>query len=234
MNKTKIEWSDYSLNPVVGCTFGCAYCYAKRLNDRYRWIPDFSKPQFYEERLKKLDLKSPKVVFMDSMSDVADWSDEAKEKVAEAMAKNNQHTYLFLTKRPGKIQMPIEACKYWLGVSITNQEDLDRINQLLFEEKYEKCFISFEPLSGSIDLNQSNANLFDWFIIGAETGNRKARTRSDPSWVKSIVDYASENHIPVFMKDSLVPVVGESNMLREYPKNIRNEKGEPLIGGNRL
>ena len=34
MNRTKIEWTDMSLNPVVGCTHGCLYCYARRFAKR--------------------------------------------------------------------------------------------------------------------------------------------------------------------------------------------------------
>ena len=30
MNKTKIEWCDSTLNSVVGCTYGCPYCYARK------------------------------------------------------------------------------------------------------------------------------------------------------------------------------------------------------------
>ena len=30
MNRTKIEWADYTWNPVTGCLRGCPYCYAKK------------------------------------------------------------------------------------------------------------------------------------------------------------------------------------------------------------
>jgi len=46
MKKTKIGWCDSTLNPVVGCTFGCSYCYAKKLNDRFKFIEDWNRPQF--------------------------------------------------------------------------------------------------------------------------------------------------------------------------------------------
>jgi len=31
MNKTNIEWAEYTWNPVTGCLHGCEYCYAKAL-----------------------------------------------------------------------------------------------------------------------------------------------------------------------------------------------------------
>lgn len=57
MKSTKIEWCDATVNPVVGCTKGCAYCYARRLNQRFQWIEDFSIPQFFPGRLRQLSTK---------------------------------------------------------------------------------------------------------------------------------------------------------------------------------
>jgi len=34
MGQTKIEWCDYTWNPVVGCKHGCSYCYARRFAER--------------------------------------------------------------------------------------------------------------------------------------------------------------------------------------------------------
>ena len=35
MNKSKIEWCDMSWNVVTGCLHGCAYCYARRIAERF-------------------------------------------------------------------------------------------------------------------------------------------------------------------------------------------------------
>lgn len=35
MNRTKIEWADYTWNPVTGCRHGCPYCYAARQTERF-------------------------------------------------------------------------------------------------------------------------------------------------------------------------------------------------------
>lgn len=35
MNKSKIDWCDFSWNPVTGCTKGCYYCYARKQSRRF-------------------------------------------------------------------------------------------------------------------------------------------------------------------------------------------------------
>ena len=35
MKKTKIEWADYTWNPVSGCLHGCEYCYARKIANRF-------------------------------------------------------------------------------------------------------------------------------------------------------------------------------------------------------
>ena len=35
MNKTKIDWADYTWNPVTGCLHGCSYCYARKQSMRF-------------------------------------------------------------------------------------------------------------------------------------------------------------------------------------------------------
>ena len=35
MNKSAIDWCDFSWNPVTGCNFGCEYCYARRQATRF-------------------------------------------------------------------------------------------------------------------------------------------------------------------------------------------------------
>lgn len=36
--KTKIDWCDSTWNPVTGCLHGCAYCYARKIAERFlKW-----------------------------------------------------------------------------------------------------------------------------------------------------------------------------------------------------
>ena len=98
MKRTKIDWVDCTCNPVVGCKNGCPYCYARKLNDRFHFIDDWSEPKFFPERLKQFESKKPKSVFINSMSDIAYWEIEWAREVMAAIRENRQHTYIFLTK----------------------------------------------------------------------------------------------------------------------------------------
>lgn len=61
----------------------------------------------------------------------------------------------------------------------------------------------------------------EWVIIGAESGIRKGRVIPRPEWVLSIVEQCKPFGIPILMKDSLIPIIGERNMLREFPEALK-------------
>ena len=231
MKKTKIEWCDVTINPVVGCTYGCEYCYARKMNDRFKWIPDFSYPQFFSERLDQLNSQEPKNIFMNSMSDVADWGVDTTEMVKIMMALNPQHNYLFLTKRPLLTPMyyvETQALKIWKGVTVTDTGNIGRAYDLVdITNGGKNLFLSIEPLHSDLNLYDYTACI-DWIIIGAETGNRKGKIIPKVEWVERIVSDSRKFNVPVFMKDSLIPIVGEENMLREFPKEFNRQKPQKV------
>ena len=77
-------------------------------------------------------------------------------------------------------------------------------------------FISAEPLLEPVSDRFPYTNV-QWVIVGAETGNRKGRVIPQRSWIEDIAKECDANGIPVFMKDSLIPIVGEAAMRREFP-----------------
>jgi len=223
MNNTKIEWCDSTLNPVVGCTYGCEFCYARRLNNRFNWVEDFANPQFFVERLKQLSSKKPKNIFMDSMSDIADWSMDWVEKTFKAIKENPQHNYLFLSKRPERIYenwLQFGWKNIWCGATGTGHQTAN--NALYYLDGIRGCntFLSLEPLLNEIQLSNGIEHI-NWVIIGAETGNRKNKVVPKAEWVERIVSDCDKYSIPVFMKESLLPVIGESNMRREFPEGLK-------------
>ena len=55
-----------------------------------------------------------------------------------------------------------------------------------------------------------------------ETFGRRVKGKVDanPEWVLHIVEQAKRNHIPVFMKEDLLPIMGEDRMIQELPEQF--------------
>ena len=211
MNKTKIEWCDFTWNPVVGCTGGCPYCYARKMSARFH--RDFT-PHWVQKNFDRPMPKKPSRIFVNSMSDIADWKEEWDYEVSCRIGEHSEHLFLFLTKRPW-------ACSWepWsnvrLGYSVTRQADLTALEGKIYPPI---DFLSIEPIHGHVDLEAWRPG---WIIVGAETGNRKERVTPDPGWIHDIYDYAIDNGIPLFFKESLRslwPFDGIDYFPQEYPK----------------
>ena len=180
------------------------------------------QPTLRRDRYDEYVGKSPRTIFVCSMADLfGNWiPDRWLDEIFEVCEKTPQHKYLFLTKNPKRYTKygVLIADNMWYGTTITKQSDVNLISLLPDDCK---TFLSIEPLQEDINVD-SNGSLLkkvDWVIIGAETGNRKEKVVPDKKWITDIVSVCKdkERPIPVFMKDSLVPIVGEENMLREFP-----------------
>jgi protein gp37 len=223
LKSTKIEWCDSTINAVCGCTYNCEFCYARRINNRFHYIEDFSKPQFFPERLEQLNSKKSKNIFMDSMSDIADWEDKWVADTIDVMEANPQHNYLFLSKRPQLVYEywpQFGASNIWCGATGTDHHTVNEAIHYFDDIWAHNNFLSIEPLLNEVKLPFGLGNI-DWVIIGAETGNRKGKVKPSPEWVKQIVSECDKHRIPVFMKESLLPIVGEANMRRELPEGLK-------------
>ena len=218
MKKTKIDWCDCTINPVIGCKNGCPYCYAERLNKRFGFIPNWREPQFFPKRLKELESRTSKTIFMDSMSDVGHWNKDWGETIRKAILSNPQHAYIFLTKNLifGSVIQPIRLePNIFCGRSVTKQSDLYHIGG----EGYD--FLSIEPLLEKIEIpdfqSRPAMRSLKLIIIGAETGNRKGKVVPKKEWVLSLVKYCNQRHIRVFMKESLRKIMGDDFRQDELP-----------------
>jgi protein gp37 len=88
-------------------------------------VEDFSKPQFREQQLDKIYKIKNSNIFMNSMSDIADWSIDTVLAVLNIAYANQSNNYLFLTKRPLEI-CPKSLNNCWYGVTITNGNEAIR------------------------------------------------------------------------------------------------------------
>lgn len=77
--QSKIEWTDSTWNPVRGrskISPGCAKCYAEVFAERFRGVPGhpyehgFDLTLIPEKLLEPLRWRSPRMIFVNSMSDL--------------------------------------------------------------------------------------------------------------------------------------------------------------------
>lgn len=177
-------------------------------------------PTFHRYKLDQpKELKKPRTIFVGSMADLfGKWvPDEWIEEVFKACEASPQHRYLFLTKNPkrytelaNKGKLP-QRSNMWYGTTVTNS------SSLCFGHFKYNTFLSVEPLLESLNVGIGSFGSAEWIIIGAETGNRKDKVIPQKEWIDSICEAAALTQISVFMKDSLIPIVGEENMRREFP-----------------
>jgi len=208
MNRTKIEWCDYSWNPLTGCLYNCWFCYAKKLFTRFH---KSFEPIFYPERLDEPSkLRKPSKIFCCSVSDLfADWTEEGwRNSVLEAINKYPQHTFQLLTKQPQNINKNYNfSPNVWIGATVTTQSEVKNIDIM----KKVRCgirFISFEPLLEKITCNLDG---IDWIIIGKLTGSKKVPLQKE--WVEELIENARAKKIPIFIKDN----VKWSEKIQEFP-----------------
>ena len=68
-----------------------------------------------------------------------------------------------------------------------------------------------------------------WVIVGAETGNRIGKVTPKKEWIDAITKTCLESNISLFIKESLLPIVGEENMFREFPWDINHSDANRRI-----
>jgi protein gp37 len=212
--RSSIEWTDATWNPVTGCTKvspGCTHCYAETFAERWRGVPGHPYEQGFDLRLwpqrleAPLHWRAPRMIFVNSMSDLfhEDVPDSFIEEVFRVMSHASRHTFQVLTKRATRLASWYATRRefwklnnVWLGVSVEDQKfGLPRV-PLLRQVNAAVRFLSVEPLLE--DLGQLNLTGIDWVIVGGESG-RGARPMME-SWVVSVRDQCSAAGVPFFFK----------------------------------
>ncbi len=214
-DRSAIEWTDATWNPVRGCTKvspGCAHCYAETFAERFRGVPGHPYEQGFDLRLvpgkltEPLRWRQPRMVFVNSMSDLFHEGvpDEFIETVVRVMQWANWHTYQVLTKRSerlrdllgGRLKFAAVLRHIWWGVSVENRRHgLPRIAHLRAAPAGVR-FLSVEPLLE--DLGEIDLEGIAWMIVGGESG--AGARPMEKTWVLSLLNQCGRAGVPFFFK----------------------------------
>ncbi len=213
-DKSSIEWTDATWNPITGCTkitHGCDHCYAERFAERWRGIPGHPYEQGFSLRQwpSRLDQPSqwrkPRMIFVNSMSDLFHKNVERSfiDQVFDTMERVDRHIYQVLTKRSSLMRNYLQR-RYasnlapnniWCGVSVEDNTATARIQHLRSAPAAVR-FLSVEPLLGPI--GNIDLNGIAWVIVGGESGPQARPMKLE--WVLEIRDLCSQANVPFFFK----------------------------------
>jgi protein gp37 len=223
---TKIEWTDSTFNPWVGCQHvspGCNNCYAEAMMDkRYgkvKWGPkavrvrtspsNWRKPLAWNADGKRFERenKRRRRVFCASLADVFDnRADPAWRADLFALIRNTaQLDWLLLTKRPQNIAKMLPGDwgrgypNVWLGITAEDAEHYRQRWPILGGIPAVVRFISYEPAIGPLGgLDLGDGMTPHWLICGGESGS-SARTMQ-PQWARAALKEARLHGVAFFMK----------------------------------
>lgn len=238
---TKIEWTEHTWNPFVGCDIvspGCRNCYAMRMAARceafghaqYAGVTQPSKRgpvwtgrvnRASELTMRKpFGIKAPSLIFVNSMSDF--WHPAAEDvwraEALEIMRKTPRHQYQVLTKRPEEIAPTLARMgetvptNMWLGCTVESARYKPRID-ILRQVPAAIRFLSIEPLLGP--MGELDLRGIHWVIVGGESGPRYRAM--DPTWASSVRDQCLEQGVALFVKQ----MSGRGAELKAIPRDLR-------------
>jgi len=241
MQRTRIEWCDYAVNPVKGlCPVDCkdnhgkSYCYARSIYKRFKLNPEI---RFDEYALKGIDkIPEGSIIFVGSTMELfGEWIKPAWiNYIFEYCWLYPEHIFVFLTKKPENLYKwsPFpDNC--WVGVSVITKMQLFPACWVLGDIQCNVKFISFEPLLENVIPPVLPAEWDDivqpinWVIIGQKTPY-SPKTAPQIEWIDEIIQAAHTSNIPVFLKDNLKPIIFKDALSKQYAldKDFLNWKGE--------
>jgi protein gp37 len=238
--KSRIEWTESTWNPVVGCTklsAGCKHCYAEVMARRLQamgvpgYEQGFKKVRVLPGRLAEpLQRKKPTVYFVNSMSDLfhVQVPDAFIDQVFDTMRAARQHTFQVLTKRGDRVAAYAKGRSFpdnvWMGVSVENKRHgvprIDYLRQVPAAVR----FLSIEPLLE--DVGELDLTGIHWVIVGGESGHGARPMK--PAWVQNVQRQCLEQGVEFFFKQW--GAFGEDGQHRTKKANGRQLAGQTWDG----
>jgi protein gp37 len=213
-DKSSIEWTDATWNPVTGCTkitAGCDHCYAARFSERFRGVAGHPFETGFDLTLRPSRLaqplawRRPRMIFVNSMSDLfhKDVPSGYIAQVFDTMEAADWHVFQVLTKRSPMLRNFINdryrnrPCPrhMWFGVSVEDASGTARITHLR-KTNASIRFLSIEPLIGPV--GRIDLDGISWVIVGGESG--PCARPMDPRWVIDVRNQCIRAKVPFFFK----------------------------------
>lgn len=215
---SKIEWTDHTFNPWIGCTkvsAACDNCYAEAWDKRFkgnRWgqnsdrtrTKTWNQPKKWQRQAKEQGVRYR--VFCASLADVFDnhksIQPEWRSELWELIKSCPNLDFLMLTKRPQNIKKYLPSDwgegypNVWLGATVESQKEADRLDALVLVPA-KIHFLSMEPLLSGVDLSKHIDHL-EWVIVGGE--NNANYRPVDPDWFRSLRDQCKAANVPFLFK----------------------------------
>lgn len=231
MQKTTIEWCDYTWNPVTGCKHNCtketagfdcyamklhnmrhkAYMEGKKLPEQYAFA--FDQPQVWNNRLLEKMPKNPSIIFVGSMCDLfGSWINSWFIKaIINIISDQPEHIFMFLTKNPKRYADFDYPENVMLGHTITGNGNLfDKPEspvsfpiKSFFDMKYVRNHSIFLSYEPMLSSTDIRIlNYADLVIVGADTS--KNPILPQPHDVQIMFNrYSPLKHDRVFFKENI-------------------------------
>lgn len=214
MNKTKIEWCDYTWNPIKGyCPNNCPYCYAHRMYNRFKWNKRIRLDLNELQSIKKMKSLDSKRIFIGSTIDIFNEKIDTNwlNLIVVQSLVCQQHRYFTLSKCYENQRIFFRyydpPLNWWRGLTITGLEWFDRFSPEMYTGRH-SLFLSIEPLLSPIKKGLITKEI-KWIIIGGLT----PKPVHNNQWIRDVVDMADFLSIPVFIKDNAQYPIAR----KEYP-----------------
>jgi protein gp37 len=248
---SKIEWTDHTFNPWLGCTKvspGCDNCYAESWSKRsglVKWGSHARKrttdaywrgPLVWNSRagdFARLHNRRQRV-FCASLADVFDNQiDPAWRFDLFLLIKQcDQLDWLLLTKRPQNILKMLPPdwgrgySNVWIGTTAEDQIRFDQRWPYLSAVPSLVRFISYEPAIGALRLNALGPPHPDWIITGGESGGRSREL--DPQWIRDLISDCRGFGVAPFHKQW--GTYGNNPLVREIGLSVADARARDPYG----
>ena len=225
-NRTGIEWTDITWNPVTGCTqvsAGCDNCYALTLAHRLlrqhytKRLPERDTSgnrrdpfavRLWPERLEEpLHWRGSQRVFVNSMGDLfhVDVPDAFVRAVFEVMLTTEQHVYQILSKRPSRMARFINKHHDLFSHGVVPSHiwlgtSIENQRVAYRADHLRRVNASVRFLSCEPLLGSVRLDLegIHWLIAGGESGIHHRPLNLD--WVRQLRDACLDAGVPFFFK----------------------------------